>query len=68
MYYTNACRYGIRCNAILPGFIATGMTATVPDKIIQTVSLLEVLSCAIDRAPSVGCKVNIAGTHGQTRR
>ncbi|KAL5483677.1 hypothetical protein EMCRGX_G020082 [Ephydatia muelleri] len=30
-------RYGIRCNAVLPGFIATPMTAKVPDKVIQQV-------------------------------
>eukprot|EP00731_Ephydatia_muelleri_P023751 Em0016g22a len=32
-----ANRYGIRCNAVLPGFIATPMTAKVPDKVIQQV-------------------------------
>lgn len=27
-------QFGIRCNAILPGFIATPMTAAVPDKVM----------------------------------
>ena len=27
------CSFGIRCNAVLPGFISTPMTDKVPDKI-----------------------------------
>ncbi|XP_072015902.1 estradiol 17-beta-dehydrogenase 8-like [Amphiura filiformis] len=28
-------KFGIRCNVVLPGFIATPMTAAVPDKVIE---------------------------------
>ncbi|XP_067169944.1 (3R)-3-hydroxyacyl-CoA dehydrogenase [Apteryx mantelli] len=28
-------RFGIRCNAVLPGFVATPMTAKVPPKVLQ---------------------------------
>ncbi|NWI99821.1 DHB8 dehydrogenase, partial [Crypturellus undulatus] len=31
-------KYGIRCNAVLPGFIATPMTAKVPPKVLQKVT------------------------------
>ena len=37
------CRYGVRCNAILPGFVETSMTAGIPDNIKETVS--EICSC-----------------------
>ena len=30
-------RYGIRCNAVLPGFIETSMTAGIPAHIRETV-------------------------------
>ncbi|XP_071880850.1 (3R)-3-hydroxyacyl-CoA dehydrogenase [Anas platyrhynchos] len=31
-------RFGIRCNVVLPGFIATPMTAKVPPKVLEKVS------------------------------
>ncbi|NWI09031.1 DHB8 dehydrogenase, partial [Crypturellus soui] len=31
-------KYGIRCNAVLPGFIATPMTAKVPPKVLHKVT------------------------------
>ncbi|EOA93644.1 Estradiol 17-beta-dehydrogenase 8, partial [Anas platyrhynchos] len=30
-------RFGIRCNVVLPGFIATPMTAKVPPKVLEKV-------------------------------
>ena len=30
-------RFGVRCNAVLPGFIETSMTEAVPEKIIEKV-------------------------------
>lgn len=30
-------KFNIRCNSILPGFIKTPMTGTVPDKVVQKV-------------------------------
>lgn len=30
-------RFGIRCNAVLPGFIQTPMTDAVPDKVLEKV-------------------------------
>lgn len=32
-------RFGIRCNAILPGFIDTPMTKQIPEEIMNQVSL-----------------------------
>ena len=34
-WYLNLYSKGIRCNAVLPGFIGTPMTAAVPDKVIK---------------------------------
>ena len=36
--YTVLFRHGIRCNALLPGLIETPMTATVPQKMMESVS------------------------------
>lgn len=30
-------KFGIRCNSVLPGYIRTPMTATVPEKVVQKV-------------------------------
>ena len=32
------CRYGIRCNVVLPGFIQTNMTFNVPENIKDQVN------------------------------
>ena len=32
------CRYGIRCNVVLPGFIQTNMTGEVPENIKDQVN------------------------------
>lgn len=32
-----ACRFGVRCNAVLPGFIQTPMTEHVPEKVLENV-------------------------------
>lgn len=34
------CSFGIRCNAILPGFIKTPMTDKVPDSIKEQVGIV----------------------------
>ena len=48
------CSFGIRCNAVLPGFISTPMTDKVPDKIKKQVRGITVhrahLSLALCRA------------------
>ena len=33
-----SCRFGVRCNAVLPGFIKTPMTDAVPEKELMKVS------------------------------
>ena len=60
-----ANRYGIRCNAVLPGFIATPMTAKVPDKVIQQVRQTSTAIRLIVLG-SVGDQVHILGTYGET--
>ncbi|KAM9119881.1 (3R)-3-hydroxyacyl-CoA dehydrogenase isoform 1-T1 [Pangshura tecta] len=44
-------RFGIRCNVVLPGFIATPMTDKVPPKVLQKV-------CALPLVPhfALGCR------------
>lgn len=36
-------KYGIRCNSVLPGFIATPMTDVVPEKVIE--KMMPLISC-----------------------
>lgn len=32
-FFNNFLRYGIRCNLVIPGFINTSMTRTIPEKV-----------------------------------
>ena len=34
------CRFGIRCNAVLPGFIETTMTAEIPRPVMDKVQCI----------------------------
>ena len=37
-FYVCTCRFGVRCNAVLPGFIQTPMTDAVPEKVLEKAS------------------------------